>query len=77
MHAFPSPRSWTKVVAALGRGDLLGWSALIGRRSAGATWKVTARVARTCNCLGFPGAALYWLCEHDHDFGYVFMPTSA
>jgi CRP/FNR family cyclic AMP-dependent transcriptional regulator len=62
-----------KILASLSRGDLLGWSALSGRRSGKATWTATARAVKPSVCLAFPGAALRRLCEQDHELGYHVM----
>ncbi|MFV8750266.1 cyclic nucleotide-binding domain-containing protein [Nannocystaceae bacterium ST9] len=60
------------ILAALSRGDLLGWSALLGRGSSVA-WTTTARAAKLSHCLAFPAAALRELCELDHELGYFVM----
>ncbi|MEZ4380068.1 MAG: cyclic nucleotide-binding domain-containing protein [Nannocystaceae bacterium] len=59
-------------VAALSRGDVLGWSALSGW-AATSTWTMTARVTKACRCLVLPGAALRELCERDHELGFHLM----
>ena len=59
-------------VAALSRGDVLGWSSLSGW-AATTTWTMTARVTKACRCLVLPGAALRELCERDHELGFRVM----
>lgn len=60
-------------VAALSRGDLLGWSALLGRAGSSVPWSTTARATKPSHCLAFDGSALRELCEFDHELGYYVM----
>lgn len=62
------PRS----IAALSRGDLLGWSALQGCASP-TTWSASATATKATTCLRFPGAKLCELCELDHELGFQVM----
>lgn len=62
------PRS----IAALSRGDLLGWSALQGCASP-TTWSASATATKATTCLRFPGAKLCELCERDHELGFQVM----
>jgi CRP-like cAMP-binding protein len=59
-------------VAALSRGDLLGWSALLGGPTE-TTWSASAVASKHSTCLSFPGAALRELCERDHELGFFVM----
>ncbi len=61
------------IVAALSRGDLLGWSALLGGGRGAAEWTTSARAAKPSHCLRFDAAALRELCELDHELGYYVM----
>lgn len=56
------------VVFSLGPGELVGWSALLGR-----TWTATARAVERTTLVRLPGAALAALCEREHDIGYALM----
>lgn len=60
------------IMAALSRGDLLGWSALQGW-SAASTWSASATASKPTSCLRFSGAALRELCELDHELGFYVM----
>jgi CRP/FNR family cyclic AMP-dependent transcriptional regulator len=62
-----------RIVASLSRGDLLGWSALLGPSSGMASWTATARATKASICLAFPGAEVRRLCEQDHELGYYLM----
>ncbi len=66
----PMPGRAAMLVAALSRGDMLGWSAL--RRSS-SRWTATARATKTARCLAFPAAEVRELCELDHELGYTLM----
>jgi CRP/FNR family cyclic AMP-dependent transcriptional regulator len=61
-----------KIVASLGRGDLLGWSALHGWTSP-SSWSASATASKPTMCLRFAGAALRELCELDHELGFYVM----
>src|SRR6185312_2776987 len=45
-------------VLSLGPGDLIGWTALLGR-----TWTATARAVERSTLVSLPGGALAALCE--------------
>jgi CRP-like cAMP-binding protein len=60
-------------IAALSRGDLLGWSALLGRGDAAVRWTNTARASKACRCIALDARALRELCELDHELGYYVM----
>jgi CRP/FNR family transcriptional regulator, cyclic AMP receptor protein len=60
------------IVAALSRGDMLGWSALQGWSSP-TTWSASATASKATTCLRFPGAKLRELCEVDHELGFYVM----
>jgi CRP-like cAMP-binding protein len=49
-------------------GELLGWSALLGRRRV-----ATARAATPCRLLRVEGSGLLSLCEEDARVGYAVM----
>jgi CRP-like cAMP-binding protein len=55
-------------VLSLGPGELVGWTALLGR-----TWTATARASERSTLVRLPGAALAALCEREHDIGYALM----
>lgn len=61
-----------KSIAALSRGDLLGWSALQDWATP-TTWSASATAAKATTCLRFPGAKLRELCELDHELGFQVM----
>ena len=63
------PDGEPSVAGTVGRGDLLGWSAL----RPDARWQTTARAAKSGRCLQFPAGALRELCEADHELGYHVM----
>jgi CRP/FNR family transcriptional regulator, cyclic AMP receptor protein len=63
------PGAQPSLVGTVGRGDLLGWSALRGN----ARWATTARATKPSRCLRFPADPLRALCDSDHELGYHMM----
>ena len=61
-----------KILAALSRGDMLGWSALRNGDTP-AQWTASARASKASRCLVFPADTLRSLCESDHHLGYCVM----
>ncbi|MBX3274354.1 MAG: cyclic nucleotide-binding domain-containing protein [Sandaracinaceae bacterium] len=55
-------------ILSLREGELLGWSALLGRKRV-----ATARVVLPSQVLRLRRSELLELCEMDHDIGYVIM----
>lgn len=53
---------------SLRHGELLGWSALLGR-----PWTATAHVVEPSRVVRFGASELLELCEMDHDIGYTIM----
>jgi CRP/FNR family transcriptional regulator, cyclic AMP receptor protein len=64
-----APGQQPVIVAALSRGDMLGWSAL----HTDASWTASATASKASSCLRFPGAPLRELCERDRELGYCVM----
>lgn len=60
-------------IAVVGRGDLMGWSALIGRTRL----FDSARTATPVKCLVFEANELLRFCKAHTDFGYEFMRRAA
>lgn len=69
-HAIPGQPPM--IVAALSRGDMLGWSALQGWAEA-STWSASATASKPTTCLRFPGEQLRELCDLDHELGFYVM----
>lgn len=63
------PGSEPHTVGTVGRGELLGWSALRVR----GTWTLDARATKPSRCLVFPGAQLRALCDANPRFGLCLM----
>lgn len=62
----PVPGGEVASVGTLSRGELLGWSCLIG----GGAAKVRATIVKPTRCLAFPGDRIQALFEQDHELGY-------
>jgi CRP/FNR family transcriptional regulator, cyclic AMP receptor protein len=58
-------------VLTLGRGELLGWSALFGRDRV-----ASAKAMSASSLLVFDADALSRLCQDDHDIGYAVMKAT-
>lgn len=62
-----------KRLQTVGDGELLGWSPLVG----GAEMTATARAVRPTRAVAIDAAQLAALCEHNPQFGLVFLRRTA
>ncbi len=60
-------------ILTLGRGDMLGWSSLLGKR----TMTATATAVEPVRLLRLSADALRQQCETDHEFGFFMMRRMA
>ncbi len=68
-----TPATGCATVLTIGRGELLGWSPLVGRDRLTAN----ARVLADTTMVEIDAADLLQLCEQEPDFGYKFMRCAA
>lgn len=66
------PGQESAMVAALSRGDMLGWTALRGWSEA-IPRTAAARVTKPARAMRFSGAELRELCDLDHELGFYIM----
>jgi CRP-like cAMP-binding protein len=65
--------SGCRLIAVIGKGDLMGWSPLVGR----SRLFDTARTASNVRALAFDGQELIQFCEKNPAFGFEFMRRAA